>query len=171
MRDATLKGDPWGLLPAFLDGMVEAADPNSRIIDGQEQSYYAELADAFAKGDADVRDGALAYVSPELRDMYVRHVETAHPLYLDWIFGYFQTSPPGMSEGLNDGQRAQLAEHHAYYAMKNVDRYVWLYSERMNWWTGDLPPGVEDALRSAKAKFESGENLGFDVPFTSRTEP
>ena len=171
-REAALKNDPWGLLPAFLDGMLEAADANSRIIDGQEQAYYAELPSDFAKGDAGIRDGALAFVSPELQDTYVRHVETAHPVYLDWIFGYFKTSPAGMSEGLTDDQRAQLFEHHTYYAMKNVDRYVWVYSEKMNWWTGEhVPPGADDALRSARNKFESGQSLGFDVPFPSQTAP
>lgn len=171
-RDAWLKNDAWGLLPAFLDGMLEAADGETRIIDGQEQSYYAELPVDFANGDARIRAGALAYVSPELQDLYVRHVESAHPVALDWIFGYFQTSPPSLGEGLGDEQRAQLAEHHAYYSMKNVDRYVWVYSERMNWWSGDqLPPGAEDALRSARSKFESGASLGFDVPFTSQTAP
>jgi hypothetical protein len=34
----------------------------------------------------------------------------------------------------------------------------------MNWWTGErLPPGAEDALRSAQRKFRAGENLGFDL--------
>jgi hypothetical protein len=48
--------------------------------------------------------------------------------------------------------------------MKNADRYVWSYSEKMNWWTGEnLPPGAEDALRSARRKFAKGESLGFEL--------
>jgi hypothetical protein len=49
---------------------------------------------------------------------------------------------------------------------------VWVYSEKMNWWTGEhVPPGADDALRSARNKFESGQSLGFDVPFPSQTAP
>jgi hypothetical protein len=162
-REAVLKNHAWGLLPAFLDGMLEQADPDTRIIDGQEQAYYAQRPEDFAWGYLDVREAALSYVSPELQqDVYLRNVEVGQSMYLDWIFDYF--SPPGVPEGLSADERARLAEHHAYYAMKNADRYVWVYSEKMNWWTGErLPPGADDALRSAKRKFGTDETLGFDV--------
>ena len=104
--------------------------------------------------------------------MYLRNVEIGQSLFLDWIFGYFKNSPPGVVERLSDDQRARLAEHHAYYAMKNADRYVWLYSEKMNWWTGDnLPPGAEDALRAAKRKFGADESLGFDFDAITHGAP
>ena len=171
-REAILKNHAWGLLPAFLDGMLEGADPDSRIIDGQEQAYYYQRPEDFAWGYLDVREEARSYVSPELQqDVYLRNVEIGQSMYLDWIFGY-QTSPPGVPEGLSDDERARLAEHHTYYAMKNADRYVWLYSEKMNWWTGEhLPPGAEDALRSAKRKFGADESLGFDVDAITHGAP
>jgi hypothetical protein len=145
--------------------MLEQADPDMRMIDGQEQAYFAQRPEDFAWGYWEAREQARSYVSTELQqDVYLRNVEIGQSLYLDWIFGYFRTSPPGVPEGLSDDQRARLAEHHTYYAMKNADRYVWIYSEKMNWWTGDhLPPGAEDALRSAKRKFGADESLGFDV--------
>jgi hypothetical protein len=171
-RETVLKDQAWGLLPAFLDGMLEEADANTQIIDGHEQSYYSERPEDFTKAAAEVREGAFPYVPSELWDAYARHVQGAQPLYLDWIFGYFKTSTPSLGDGFSDAQRAQLAEHHTYYAMKNVDRYAWLYSEKMNWWTGEhLPPGAEDALRSAKRKFGSGEDLGFDVSSISQGAP
>ena len=163
-REKVLAGHPWGLLPAFLNGMLEEADSNTRITDGHEQSYFFERPEDFARGAAEVRRGAIPYVSAELRAKYVRQVQIAQPVYLDWMFGYFKTSRPSVADGLSDEQRAQLAEHHTYYAMKNADRYVWAYSEKMNWWTGEhLPPGAEDALRSAKRKFAAGESLSFDL--------
>jgi len=163
-REKILAGHPWGLLPAFLNGMLEEADSNTRITDGHEQSYFFERPEDFARGAAEVRRGAIPYVSSELRADYARQVEVAQPVYLDWIFGYYKASRPNVADGLSDGQRAELAEHHTYYAMKNADRYVWSYSEKMNWWTGeDLPPGAEDALRSARRKFAAGESLGFEL--------
>jgi len=172
-RERILKDHGWGLLPAFLDGMLEQADPDTRIIDGQEQGYYFERPEDFAWGYLDIRESARSWVAPEFRDeVYPRNVEIGQSLYLDWISGYFQTSPPGVPGGLSDDQRARLAEHHTYYAMKNADRYVWVYSEKMNWWTGEhLPPGVEDALRSAKRKFGADESLGFDLDAITQGAP
>jgi hypothetical protein len=172
-RERVLKDQGWGLLPAFLDGMLEQADPDMRMIDGQEQAYFAQRPEDFAWGYWEAREEARSYVSTELQqDVYLRNVEIGQSLYLDWIFGYFRTSPPDVPEGLNDDQRARFAEHHTYYAMKNADRYVWIYSEKMNWWTGDhLPPGAEDALRSAKRKFGADESLGFDVDAITHGAP
>jgi hypothetical protein len=163
-REKILTAHVWGLLPAFMNGMLEEADSNTRIIDGHEQSYFFERPEDFARGAAEVRRGAIPYVSPELKDKYVGQFQVAQPVYLDWIFGYFKLPVPTGVDGLSGEQRARLAEHHTFYAMKNADRYVWSYSEKMNWWTGEqLPPGADDALRSAKRKFAAGESLGFDV--------
>ena len=144
--------------------MLEEADSNTRITDGREQSYFFERPEDFARGAAEVRRGAIPYVSPELRAKYARQVQVAQPVYLDWIFGYYKASRPNVADDLSDEQRALLAEHHTYYAMKNADRYVWSYSEKMNWWTGErLPPGAEEALRSARRKIAADERLGFEL--------
>jgi len=165
LREKNLARNAWGLLPAYLNGMLEEADADTRIIDGHEQSYFFERPGDFARAAVEGKQGVLPYVSPELKDKFLRQFQVAQPVYLDWLFGYFKLSSPTVVDGLSDEQRARLAEHHVYYAMKNSDRYVWSYSEKMNWWTGEhLPPGAEDALRSARRKFAAGENLGFDLP-------
>ena len=163
-REKVLARHAWGLLPAYLDGMLEEADSNTRIIDGHEDSYFLDRPGDFARAAVEGKQGALPYVSPELRDKYLRQFQIAQPVYLDWLFGYFKLPSSAVVDAPSDEQRARLAEHHTYYAMKNSDRYVWSYSEKMNWWTGEhLPPGAEDALRSARRKFAAGEDLGFDV--------
>ena len=163
-RENILTRHSWGLLPAFLDGMLEEGDSSTRITDGHEQSYFFERPEDFARGAAEVRRGAIPYVSSELRAKYARQVQVAQPVYLDWIFGYYRASRPNVADGLSDEQRALLAEHHTYYTMKNADRYVWSYSEKMNWWTGErLPSGAEEALRSARRKIAADESLGFEL--------
>ena len=60
-------------------------------------------------------------------------------------------------------------EHNAYWSLVSSDRYVWVYSERMDWWNGrNLPGYLEDALRSAKKKVAEGKPLGFDVDEIAR---
>jgi hypothetical protein len=159
-----LIGHTWGLLPAFFDGLWDEADSRTRIIDGSERSYFFERPDQFLSAAATVRRGVLPFVAAELQEKYGRQVQVAQPVYLDWIFGKFTASWPSVVNGLRGDQRAQLAEHHAYHALRNADRYVWSYSEKMNWWTDEhVPPGAESALRSARRKVTNGEPLGFDL--------
>jgi hypothetical protein len=159
-----LSSHAWGLLPSFFDGLWEEADSRTRIIDGSERSYFFEHPDQFLSGAAAVRRGALPFVATELREKYMRQVQVAQPVYLDWIFGRYMSSWSSVVNGLRGDQRAQLAEHHAYHALRNADRYVWSYSEKMNWWTGEhLPPGAEIALRSARRKATNSEPLGFNL--------
>ena len=88
----------WGLLPAFLNGMLEEADSNTRIVDGHEDSYFFDRPGAFARAAVEGKQGALPYVSSELKDKYLRQVQIAQPVYLDWLFGYFKLD---MSLGLS----------------------------------------------------------------------
>ena len=47
--------------------------------------------------------------------------------------------------------QAKWFEHNVYWALYSTDRYVWCYSERMNWWKNqNIPPGAEDAIKRAK---------------------
>ena len=37
------------------------------------------------------------------------------------------------------------------HALDHADAYVWIYSERINWWTGEnVPPPYLEALRDAR---------------------
>ena len=68
-------------------------------------------------------------------------------------------------------QQLRFFEHNVYYALTTSDEYVWCYSERMNWWLSPektekdhiLPQGVEEALVSARQKYEQGKPLGFNI--------
>ena len=119
VRDEALRQDASGLLPSFFDGMLEAADSHVRIIDGHERSYYYETPANFSAAAAEVRRTALMYVSPELKRKYVRQYQVAQPVYIDWIFNLLESPSHGAPARLTAVERAQLAEHNTYYAMKN----------------------------------------------------
>jgi hypothetical protein len=59
--------------------------------------------------------------------------------------------------------RAKWFEHNTYWALYTTDEYVWCYSERMNWWKDQTPPGLEPAILSARQKIAEGKPLGFDI--------
>ena len=65
---------------------------------------------------------------------------------------------------LTPEERAQWLEHSVYYSLSSSDEYAWMYSEKINWWTGEnLPEGFVDAVASARQKVEALEPLGFEV--------
>ena len=90
-------------------------------------------------------------------------------LYIDQTLG--RRTVPTTGHYLTPEQQLKFFEHNVYYALTTSDEYVWCYSERMNWWLppekagehGALPPGVEEALVSARQKYEAGKPLGYDI--------
>src|SRR6185436_1435108 len=61
-------------------------------------------------------------------------------------------------------ERPKWLEHNTYWALLTADRYVWCYSERMDWWkTKTVPGGCEEAVRNARSYVNGGERMGFSL--------
>ncbi|MDE2888502.1 MAG: hypothetical protein OXR72_09805 [Gemmatimonadota bacterium] len=166
-REAILKSDYYGLLPAFMNGMLEAAGPETIIVDGDEQSYYNNNELHYFRAYHGIHQTGLALIPPELRGKYRRQVQAGHAVYGDHLCGTMANHTEATY--VSPEERALWVEHNAYWALKSSDRYVWFYSERMDWWNGrNLPGFLESALRSAKEKVAQGRPLGFDVDEIAR---
>ncbi|NOY81899.1 MAG: hypothetical protein GXP31_12960 [Kiritimatiellaeota bacterium] len=152
----------YALLPAFLRGMLDAAGPGLRIVDGNESAYYYTDRNAYFEVYHRIRQGARYLLDPELEARYRDHVEAGQALYIDQYFAL--RTRRVLSRWMPAEDRARWFEHNVYWALQTADRYVWCYSERMNWWQDrNIPPGCEEAIRSARAKIDRGESLGFDL--------
>lgn len=134
---------PWstlGLLPAFIDGMLEGAPTTARFVDALEEAYGAKDAGTLAKLKQGVKDGRKMSAIPSV---YSSRMTAGFGLWIDkplpggaWnaatpATNYFQPEPFGIV----------LRE-----ALKQTDGYVWIYSEKINWWTG---VGITDAYIQA----------------------
>ena len=149
----------YALLPAFLNGMLAAAGPGVRIVDGNEGAYYYDEAQPYFKAYHAMKQRGLHLIDPALRDKYRAQVEAGHALYIDQYFGLRDSKVLG--NFMSPEERPKWFEHNAYWALYTTDAYVWCYSERMNWWTDQsVPPGCEAALRSARKKLGTGKPLG-----------
>jgi len=101
-------------------------------------------------------------IEPALWAKYRAQVRVGQALYIDQYFGLRTRKVLG--NYLTPEERARWFEHNVYWALTTSDKYVWCYSERMNWWKNkDIPPGCEDAIRSARRKVSQGSALGFDL--------
>jgi hypothetical protein len=163
-REQRLAKEGWGLMPDFFIGMLEAASPGARFIDGNENAYYYKSRELYFKGYHAIRQRALGLVPPELREKYERQVQAGQALYVDQNFALRQPNTEKyVSYKMTPEERARWFEHNTYWALYTTDEYVWCYSERMNWWKDQTPPGLEQAIINARQKISDGKPLGFDI--------
>jgi len=161
-RAAKLSRLHYGLLPAFLNGMLDGAGPDVVIIDGNEGAYYYSDVLHYHGVYHRITQRALLLIDPALWAKYRAQVRVGQALYIDMYFGLRPRKVLGHFMGPES--RAKWFEHNVYWALQTTDRYVWCYSERMNWWKDtNVPAGCEQAIRSARAKVAAGQPLGIDL--------
>lgn len=148
---APLDDASYGLLAPFVDGMLDAARGETRLVDGHVATYGAQDPFRFQQVHRTMRDTVLAIVANPER--YRRHVENGFGLWMDFEWqsrgwdtvrvdrNYF--TPAGFERALEA-------------ALAHSDRYVWIYSESPRWWTETgrpwrLPPAYAEVLRRARA--------------------
>jgi hypothetical protein len=143
----------YGLLAAFLDGMLEAARGDARLIDGFELSYGYKKETQFAEGYRLMTEGVLPIVADS--EKYQRFVSPGFGLWLDYDWrklGWYEDDPSKnyfTPEGFEESLRRALARS---------DAYVWIYTETPRWWTEQgmrikLPHAYEAAIQRARQEW------------------
>ncbi|NOZ21075.1 MAG: hypothetical protein GXP25_08290 [Planctomycetes bacterium] len=162
VRAEKLSSLHYALLPAFLNGMLDAASPDVRIIDGNEGAYYYTKPKQYYRNYHTVAQRGLLLVDPNNWAKYHDQVQVGNALYVDQYFGLRTRKVLG--HYLTPDERPKWFEHNIYWALYTADKYVWCYSERMHWFKNqNIPPGAEAAIRSARKKLGAGEPLGIDI--------
>jgi hypothetical protein len=163
-RTERLAKEGWGLMPDFFVGMLEGASPKARFIDGNENAYYYTSREQYFRAYHAIRQRARSLVPAELREKYEQQVQAGQALYVDQNFALRQPNTESyLSYRMTPEERAKWFEHNTYWALYTTDEYAWCYSERMNWWKNQTPPGLEAAIVSARQKIAEGKPLGFDI--------
>ena len=126
----------------FLDGMLEASDDETVIVDGCEGAYRFGGRDAFMGLRKKVTEKALKY--PLVPDAYRRKMRVGFGLYMD-MYNY-----PGNHGWYGDRPEDNFRtlaylETPVRNAIEFSDGYVWIYSEYPSWW-----------LDTPEARFEEG---------------
>jgi hypothetical protein len=162
-RSARLAGKIYALLPAFLNGMLDAAAPGTRIVDGNEPSYYYRAPEDYFQAYHTIRQRARGVVAPEMRRKYAAQVEAGMAVYLDYLLAIWRPADDFFNRYTSPADRLRWLEHDVYWALYTSDEYVWCYGEGVDWWAGKIPDGVEAAIRSARDKLDRGVPLGYDL--------
>lgn len=164
VRVERLARESWGLMPDFFIGMLAGASRDARFIDGNENAYYYTSREQYFRAYHAIRQRARNLLPPELRPQYDRQVQVGQALYVDQNFALRQPNPEKyLSYRMTAEERSHWFEHNTYWSLYTSDEYVWCYSERMNWWKDQVPPGLEQAIVNAREKYAEGKPLGFEI--------
>ena len=133
--DSVLRAGAYGLLPSFIDGMLDAARPETRFVEGCENGYYMNGREEYQRASLDallLTGPGAALVSPENRGKYRAQVSSGFGFYLDMYSNpegsrYYRGAEPG--ETRFDRLCVNLTA-----AWDAADEYVWVYGEQKRWW-------------------------------------
>jgi polygalacturonase len=139
----------YGLLAPFLDGMVEAAEGGSQLIDGWESAYSYFEEKKFRTARRIIHQDVLAMVAD--RQKYPKVFSASFGLWMDyqWRDRGWNVERPERNPHPPD-----KFEEVVRTALRYADEYVWVYSETPRWWSNsggptNLPPAYAAALRRA----------------------
>jgi hypothetical protein len=140
----------YGLLPAFVDGMISAASDSAQIVDGNEATYQVvdpRDLDSYVRA---MTYGVLPWMSDSTR--YRRVMSRSFGFWLDHDSPHRIWNPTDPSKNYHPpGVMRDVVRR----ALELADDYVWVYSEQPRWWTEEggrkgLPDAYDQALREAR---------------------
>jgi len=151
----------YGLLPAFLDGWLDAAPPSVTFVDGCESAYRYNSPQQYLEAAVAIKGACQELVSPENRAKYRAQVQVSFGVYLD---AYWNPKDSEWGRWYIDGQggpRVERLRANVEIALRAADEYVWIYGEKFRWWPTpngrvnqetwpEALPGCEAALRFAR---------------------
>ena len=151
-KGKALREVSYGLVPAFLDGMLEVAEGDTKIVDGHESAYGYTEPKKFAEGYREMAREVLPIVSDSAR--YGRQFRFSFGIWMDRDSN---TRGWSTTDFARNGHSPEALERLIASAMQVSDEYVWLYSERLKWWTApdgapeNLPDAYREAVRRGRA--------------------
>ncbi|MDO5113186.1 MAG: hypothetical protein Q4E67_02310 [Planctomycetia bacterium] len=133
--DSVLATAEYGLLPAFINGMLSVLPPQMILVDGCESGYYFNEPEAFSQSALNMilwTGRSMQLIEPEYRQTWRNQGQCGFGIYLDMYTNpegnrYYRAGKEG--ESRLDRLCANLAD-----ALQCSDQYVWVYGEKNRWW-------------------------------------
>jgi len=116
----------YGLVPAFMDGLVAGASPDTELIDVYEHSYRYSTEKQFASARQS-RVNAIKTLAADPEKALAK-----------FSFGFGIWPQPG--------DTPDEWQHRLSLALKYTDEYVWVYTEYLNYWGTAYPYGTSDGF-------------------------
>ena len=124
----------YGLLPAFLDGLLDVAPESMLIHDGWEHSYPGYGALSRYQTDYNTIRNRPDFSGAKAQ--YARQYRAGFGLWVDYGPTWSQ------SDFTQNHFSPEFLGANIRWATQVTDRYVWLYSEKTTWWEGGTIPVI-----------------------------
>ncbi len=120
-------GASYGLLADFVDGMLDAAAPQTRIVDAWEGAYRYKKKEQFEKAYKSIKEGLAALAADP--EKYRRRIEAGFGIWMDCDWRSVGWRTDDFSK--NHFTPAEF-ENSLRAALEVSDEYVWVYTEQPN---------------------------------------
>ena len=110
----------------FIDGILTEKSNSSTIIDGNEHSYYYTKAEEYQKSKLHLHSSGQTLL-PENKS--VGQISIGQSIFYDGIYMLF---PYNKDKNIQEKNKSFVSA--LKNALANTDEYVWIYSEKLNWW-------------------------------------
>lgn len=158
---------------AFKDGMLDVARKSDLFVDGNEVAYYYQEAQMFTDIYNEFRQQRFpAFGARELQEKYKTQVQIGHGIYPTLMYGWTNirnhASWPDRAKypTYPDEDNSAWWKHQVYHSLLTTDKYVWLWSEKWNWWgdeTEPLPADMSAILSEVRARINSQQGLDYEM--------
>lgn len=151
--DAILAGGSYGLLPAFIDGLLDAMPPATTLVDGCELGYYMSGAEQYLRAAHQMRawnGPALRLVASENRAKWRAQVQAGFGFYLDMYLN--EEGSPYYFGPAEEGTRLDRLRENLSAARAASDGYVWIYGEQCRWWEAATGLADNPSVRKSVGK-------------------
>ena len=162
----------YGLMPSFLDGMLDVAGAGVAFVDGYEASYGFKTLSQFQNAKTVMQTGCLPIVADDSK--YAAKFSFGFGLWMDYQAnsGNWHENPSQFSLNHFTPDEFQTALE---YALSVSDEYVWIYSETLFWWDYHGTRNIPHAYKAAVLFGKSDEFMDFvtvgDVGNNADTRP
>ncbi len=126
-----------GLEASFLDGMIDEANPTTKIIDGNEGTYQTETTQGFQSWKNIVQTGVLPLVGAN-PTKYASTMSTGFGVWLD--VNASETGGWSNTNFTNNYWQPASFQTALTNALAVSDEYVWVYTQSVDFWPGETIP-------------------------------
>lgn len=139
------------LLLSFFEGLMEAKNKTVTVIDGNENAYWYYAPSQFLESSAKLNKHTAELMKSKKAISAVQNIELAQPVFYDGLMGM----APDFERGRDNINKWKWVEANTKYAMASSDKFVWFYSQRINWWKNMVNDTLIRILKNSKLEFNS----------------
>lgn len=147
----------------FMDGILEAARTGDILVEGNEGAYWYQETTMFTDIYNEFRINRFnKYGGVDLQEKYKTQVQIGHGVYPSLYYDKFKRWPFTHTPEEQDA----WWKHQLYNSLLTSDQYVWIWSEKWDWWgNGGMPltPNFTSILSEVKSNINNQEGLDFDI--------